>query len=405
MSQDTIDTIIVGAGPYGLSLSAHFKRAGIEHRIFGKTMDAWHRMPKGMCLRSPARASSMSDPDGLLTLERFHDEHGETLGRPVPLDSFLRYGHWFAERSAIDVDPRFVERLDRDGAFVASLEDGESVRANRVVLAVGADPFQWTPPEFRGLPSHLVSHTGDHDDFSHLAGKEVAVVGVGQGGIECAALVSESGASVRVIARAPRVRWLSRSARLHESALTSLLYAPSDVGPAGLSRIVSAPTVFRQFPSAARRKMVQRCARPAAAAWLMRRTEHIPIDTSSDIRSVTPVGDRAQIQYTDGRVIEVDHLLLATGYMVDLRAYRFIAPQLLKTIKSVRGFPILHRGMASSVPGLHIVGWPATWTYGPLMRHVVGADFTARAVTHKLVAERAGGHEHVTIDAQPAAVA
>ncbi len=404
MSENSTDTVIIGAGPYGLSLSAHFKHAGIEHTIFGKVMDAWHRMPKGMCLRSPARASSISDPDRLLTLERFHDETGETLGPPVPLESFIRYGHWFAESSEIDVDPRFVTRLERQGGtFVASLEDGETLRAKRVVLAAGAHSFRWTPPEFRALPSDLVSHTGDHDDFSHLAGKEVAVVGIGQMGVEAAALAAENGASVRMIARASHVRWLSRSARLHDSVLSSLLYARSDVGPAGLSRIVSAPALFRQFPSPARRRMVRRCARPAAAAWLIERTRHIPIDKSCKVRALVPFGDRLRVAYEDGLEFEVDHLLLATGYDVDLAAYRFIAPELLKSIRSVRGFPMLRRGMASSVSGLHIVGWPSTWTYGPLMRHVVGTEFTARAVTDRLVAAHAGGRQRVHTEVEPAA--
>jgi FAD-dependent urate hydroxylase len=405
MGQTSIDALVIGAGPYGLSLSAHFKRAGIEHKVLGQTMGAWHHFPRGMCLRSPARASSLSDPDGALTLERFGEEVGTTLGHPVPLETFLDYGHWFAERSGLDIDDRMVTTLSaRDDEFTATLEDGEVVRARKVVLAVGSDQFQWIPPEYRDLPAELVSHTGDHRDFSAFAGKEVAVMGIGQMGVESAALLHECGARVRVIARAPQVRWLSRSARLHDSAFSSLLYAPSDVGPAGMSRVVAVPTLFRQFPATLRVKMVRRCARPAAAAWLIDRTRDVDMEMGCQIRSVRAASGRVQIATQGDRVFEADHLVLATGFKVDLSKYDFIDPGLFASIRRVGGFPVLRRGMTTSVPGLHMVGWPATWSYGPLMRHVVGAEFASHAVTERILQTRARGYRAATAEVQPAAV-
>jgi thioredoxin reductase len=350
-------------------------------------MDFWsRRMPKGMCLRSPARASSLSDPDGLLTLEAFAAERNVSLGPPVPLDSFVEYGHWFADRAGVDVDPRLVQNLSVDGGvFVATLEDGESIRARRVVLAAGSEPFQWTPPEFRGLPQDLVSHAADHGDLGVFAGKELVVLGAGQAGIEYAAIASEQGANVRVIVRAPLVRWLTRSAKLHRAPLLStLLYAPSDVGPAALSRIVSLPELFRSMPTAARDKATKRCTRPAAAAWLIERTRNIPIDTGRPISSVAGANGGIRIDFEGGDALDADHLLLATGYRVDLSLYGFLAPELLAAVKTRNGFPVLGRGLTSSVPGLHMVGWPATRTYGPLMRHVVGSEFAATAVTARL---------------------
>ena len=47
MSKATLPVVIVGAGPYGLSIAAHFRRQGIAFRIFGRLMDSWTaRMPK-----------------------------------------------------------------------------------------------------------------------------------------------------------------------------------------------------------------------------------------------------------------------------------------------------------------------------------------------------------------------
>ena len=42
-----VDIAIVGAGPYGLSLAAHLKAAGVSFRIFGKPMSTWRdHMPR-----------------------------------------------------------------------------------------------------------------------------------------------------------------------------------------------------------------------------------------------------------------------------------------------------------------------------------------------------------------------
>ena len=57
------DTAIIGAGPYGSSLAAHLKAAGVAHQVLGKPMQAWRDlMPPGMMLRSEAFASSLHAP-------------------------------------------------------------------------------------------------------------------------------------------------------------------------------------------------------------------------------------------------------------------------------------------------------------------------------------------------------
>lgn len=64
------DVAIVGAGPYGLSLAAHLRDAGLSFRIFGKPMSTWRdHMPRGMHLKSEGFASNLSAPDRRSTLE------------------------------------------------------------------------------------------------------------------------------------------------------------------------------------------------------------------------------------------------------------------------------------------------------------------------------------------------
>ena len=46
------EVLIIGAGPYGLSISAHLRGLGIDHLIVGRPMDTWRaHMPAGMYRR------------------------------------------------------------------------------------------------------------------------------------------------------------------------------------------------------------------------------------------------------------------------------------------------------------------------------------------------------------------
>ncbi len=400
MTESSIDTLVVGAGPYGLSLSAHLRGAGVEHLVLGRTMEAWELHPKGMALRSPARASSLSDPNGALTIEAFHAERGAPLEYPVPLTAFLDYGRWFVERSGVEVDGRLMGALEqREDGFAATLDDGSVIRARHIVLATGGESFRWRPPQYRDLPADLVSHVGEHRDFGVFAGKDLAIVGAGQSAVEYAALAHEQGANVQLIFRAAEVRWLTRSARLHAIPLLSrLAYAPSDIGPAGLSRVVAAPGLFRRLPLAARHKALARCVRPAAAAWLIDRTRTITVHAGAPITAIGTTGGRVQIERESAATIEADHLVLATGYHIDLARYEFLAPELLASLRLEGGFPSLDDRMQSSLAGLYFVGWPATGSYGPLMRHIAGVEFTARAVTGSLLGAPAGRSESAGSD-------
>ncbi|HTZ35752.1 MAG TPA: NAD(P)/FAD-dependent oxidoreductase, partial [Stellaceae bacterium] len=69
--------VIIGAGPYGLSIAAHLRARGIGFRIFGKPMANWQRkMPRGMQLKSDGFASNLSDPEDRFSLEAFCAEQG-----------------------------------------------------------------------------------------------------------------------------------------------------------------------------------------------------------------------------------------------------------------------------------------------------------------------------------------
>jgi len=96
------DVAIIGAGPYGLSLAAHLRAAGLSFRIFGKPLDTWREhMPEGMKLKSDGFASSLCAPAADSTLKAYCEQrdipyHDTDL--PVPLDVFNAYAEDFQWR-------------------------------------------------------------------------------------------------------------------------------------------------------------------------------------------------------------------------------------------------------------------------------------------------------------------
>jgi cation diffusion facilitator CzcD-associated flavoprotein CzcO len=385
----TCDIAIVGAGPYGLSAAAHLKAAnGLHVRVFGEPMSFWEKhMPKSMLLRSPLAGSHLSDPKGALSLEGYQAETGNALTSPLPRSRFVDYGRWFQSKAVPDTDPRKIERVDKNRTgFHLTIQDGEVWKARRVIVAAGIEPFSARPAEFEHVPQELASHSCEHRDLSRLAGKKVVVIGGGQSALESAALLHEAGADVEVLVRAPFIRWLWRHQWFHTfRPVARMLYAPADVGQAGLSQLVARPNLFRRLPRSIQDRWGKRAIRPAGAAWLNPRCQPIRITTSRVVTSAVPRGDRLVLTLNDGTERRVDHALLATGFRVDIALYPFLSKPLLKTIDTVNGHPKLQNGFESSVPGLHFLGAPAAWSFGPLMRFVAGADFASSDLTRRIL--------------------
>jgi FAD-dependent urate hydroxylase len=393
---ENCDVVILGAGPYGLAAATHMKNVkGLAVRIFGEPMSFWERnMPLGMFLRSNWTATQIADPHLLLTLEAYGLESGSNVSQPVPLDRFVQYGHWYQQKGVPDLDRRRVARVERgpDG-FRTTLSDGEVLRSRRVVVAAGIGSFAWRPPEFDSLPVELASHTSEHPDLGKFTGNRVLVVGGGQSALESAALLQEGGAEAEVIARTHKIHWLqgSLSRTLHHGLgeyVRSILYAPTDVGPAGISRLMARPDLLRRLPRSVQDKLRKRAVRPAGARWLVDRLKSVPVRLGCSVVEVATAGPRVRVRLSDGSERTVDHVLLGTGYRVNVAKYGFLSPDLLQSIRRSNGYPCLERGLETSVPGLHILGAPAAWSFGPLMQFVSGARYAAQALTRHVVANK-----------------
>ena len=382
MVHDSTDceVAIIGAGPYGLSAASHLTASGRDVRIFGEPMEFWaNGMPQGMLLRSPREASTIADPRSAFTLEAYETATGIEPVKRVPRETFVNYGRWYQKQLIHTLDRRKVAKvIKKNSAFELTLSDGAIVTSRRVVVAAGVGPFKKLPKQFSNLdPSHA-SHCYEGRPFETL-GNRVAVIGAGQSALESAAILHELGKDVEVIARIPNLRWIGMHKRLHQlGPISKVLYSKHDVGPIGISRLVAYPKLMYFFPMGPKDIIRARAIRSAGAPWLIPRLRDVKVALGRSIVSAQVVGDEVQLTLDDQSERRVDHVLLGTGYRVDISQYRFLTPELVNDVRQLDGYPEITSGFASSVPGLHFIGATAARNLGPLMYFVTGTDFASR---------------------------
>ena len=390
----TTDVAVIGAGPYGLSVAAHLKALGVEHRIIGRPMNTWlNEMPKGMSLKSDGFASNLSDREGRFTLGRYCAEEGigyADLGLPVKLETFCGYGLAFQRRCVPHLENRMLTSIDRCGqGFMLTLDDGETFTARRVVLALGISYFSHLPRELAHLSPEFVTHASVHSDPERMRGRDVVVIGAGASAIDLSALLHEAGANVQLAARRPVLDIHTRTE--FPRPLIERLQAPlSGIGPSWRSWwYCNAPVLFHLLPEETRLRVVRTHLGPAAG-WFMRDRVigKVPLILGYRPQTAEVVDGRVQLHLVarDGsrRRVDTEHVICATGYRVDLRRVAPLTEALRAQLRAVEHTPVLSSHFQSSVPGLYFIGPAAANSFGPLMRFAFGATYTARRVANHL---------------------
>src|SRR5581483_9112429 len=144
------------------------------------------------------------------------------------------------------------------------------------------------------------------------------------------------------------------------------------------------PDLYRMLPVRSRTSFARRCSPPAGAGWLRDRLADVPLTLGRTITRASVDGDGVRLDLADGDARVVDHVVLGTGFEVDVRKYPFLGGDVLSRLRLEAGHPVLARGLESSVSGLHFVGSPAARSFGPIMRFVVGSWYAAPAVTERV---------------------
>jgi thioredoxin reductase len=396
-SAGVIDVAIIGAGPYGLSIAAHLNAGYVSFRIFGKAMSFWsQQMPEGMRLKSEGFASSLYDPRGELTLAEYCRRKGlpyEHSGLPVPLETFVAYGHEFQRRFVPMLEEKLVRALRRHGIlFELTLDTGEVVRARNVVCAMGIAHYARVPAELAGLGEEFVTHSSAHSRLDEFRGKRVAVLGAGASAADLAALLREKGAAVQMMVRGKRVRFHDPPP-LHRSLKDRLLKPATGIGPGlRLAFYVKAPHLFRRFPESFRLRKMKDTLGPAPG-WFIKEAVvgKVPMHVNARITGAAVEDGTVVLRWSseDGEehAERFDHVIAATGFDVDVKRLEILSEEIRAELQTTGKAPALTATFESSMPGLFFVGVSSANTFGPLMRFAYGARFTARRIARRLRAK------------------
>jgi thioredoxin reductase len=390
---DRSDVAIIGAGPYGLSVAAHLRAEGVEHRIVGDPMQFWlGHMPRGMLLKSDGFASSLYDPKAEFTLRRYCAERRigyADLGTPVRVEDFCAYGLAFQRRFAPHLENKRVTSLERNrSGFTLQLSDGTSFAAQRVVIATGLSSFEYMPPQLASLPGDLLSHSSAHVDLEQFKGRDVTVIGAGASATELATLLHEQGCQVRMVARRPSIELHTRS-RLPRSLVQTIRWPISTVGPGWKSRFFTdLPHVFHGLPKPVQARLVKGFLGPAGGWFLRGRFDRVPLLAGYEVMAAEASGGRAilRLKSMNGNEhrIETEHVIAATGYRPDIRRLAFFGAGIASQLKLSNNVPKLSPHFESSVPGLFFVGAAAVDSFGPVLRFACGAKFAAPRLSNHL---------------------
>jgi cation diffusion facilitator CzcD-associated flavoprotein CzcO len=372
------DLLIIGAGPFGLALSAQASHLGIEHLILGKPMEFWHaNMPKGMYLRSAC--DWHLDPLNIHTIESFLQSEAKTAHdvEPLSLEFYHSYAEWFQKQKQITSLPVYIRQLDQateNNHFVASTPDGNRFRARNVVIAPGFKHFAHIPKELKArLPAGRFAHTSEFVDFTNATNNRYLIIGGRQSAFEWAALLVEAGASA-----------VDLSHR-HDSPA----FKASDwswVNPL-VDAMVENPNWFRRLSPGEKDAVTQKLwaeGRLKVEPWLEPRltSDRVRIWPRTEVvNCLEQDGRELLVELTNGETLSVDRIILATGYKVNIARLPFLsAGNILGRFATLNGFPVLDDHFQTSVPGLFITSMPATQDFGPFFAFTIAVRTSAKLI-------------------------
>jgi cation diffusion facilitator CzcD-associated flavoprotein CzcO len=210
-------------------------------------------------------------------------------------------------------------------------------------------------------------------NFEPLAGRRCLVMGGRQSAFEWTALMVEAGvAQVHVVFN-------------HETPR----FAPSDwdwVDPL-MERTLEIRGWFRNLPKAEREAIERRFqeegllkVEPGLAPRISK--YNVKLWPHSDVDSCKVLADGTlHVRLSGGAHIDVDHVILATGYQVDVQQVPYFSKTtILPRLKTSNGFPALDEYFQSSVPGLYVTGLAATRDFGPFYGMVRGCPSSAKII-------------------------
>jgi len=383
MDNNSIDLIIIGAGPFGLSAASFANFHQIDYLVIGKPMAFWkENIPENMYLRSGT--DWHLDPYGNYTIETFLKSRNKSPKdvKPLPLTLFLDYAEWFQEQQNINVLDKLIVKLDYlegEKKYLITLKDGKEIKAKNVLIAIGFKFFKKLPVYLtKKLPAGSFTHTCDVVKFEKFKDKSVLIIGGRQSAYEWAALIVEAGARTVHISHRHETPEFAES---HWSWIDPIM-----------DQMVDNPEWYRTLNKKEQEEIERKFwieDSQKLEPWLLPRIdrENIKIWPLSNVVKCDEANSGLyKVHMDNGKRLEVDHIILATGYKVDINKIPFLSSgNILPKLNINEGFPELDGYLQTSLPGLYMTSMIATKSFGRFFAYIASCRTSSQIVGNHII--------------------
>ena len=161
-----------------------------------------------------------------------------------------------------------------------------------------------------------------------------------------------------------------------------------------MDRTRQTPGWFRQLTPEGQAEIYQRLwgeGRLKLEPWLYPRIQgnNVHLWPNTRLTGCRPWDGRdsgaVSVSLDNGKSLEVDRVILATGYRVDLSLEPYLQDDSIRRNLAVGdGFPALGETFQSSIPGLYFTGQAATRDFGPFFGFGIGCPTAAWVIGNAL---------------------
>lgn len=346
---DLISTVIIGAGPAGLSVAACLKKAQIANVILEKedrVGSSWGKYYERLRLNTDKR-------DSALPYLPFPPACPRYPSRREVLAYLESYAHHFG------LNPRLNERVltaQRQDIFWETQTPTATYRSSNLVVATGSNQHA-AIPNWKGQEGFQGDflHSIDYKNGSPFKGQNVLVVGIGNSGGEIALDLYEHGARVSICVKGP-VNILPRDifgipVLKTVNRLTKMPMAFSDYLRSALFKILcyNLPQYGIIKPSYDPITQTNRFGKlPLIDKGTVAKIKNGDINVYPGISHFS----KKEIHFENGDHGRFGAVVLATGYRPRLDAFLKVGPGLLDNQGRPRG-----KSCIADLPGLYFCGF------------------------------------------------
>ena len=361
MKNQKTNILIVGAGPYGLSLANYLAYQKKDFIIVGKSMELWREHTfDNMDLRSDVATSTIIHPENKYSFENYCAKNGhsiEDLKGMLPVTTFRHYLNWCEKSYDFKVQKDYVVKVEtKNGKFTSKLKSGVKIESEKIVFATGVAHHLNIPEEIKsnakksGSKKLKILHSYDTAGIAKLKKKNVLVIGAGQSAAESIDVLLQNSNSVD---------WHSRQKPI-------FFKEPLNIPKWLFNIIVYSAWVVRAIPPAISKRLLS----------IFSATTITP--------NFQPMMEKLNQLKDLPDLSRYDIIITATGYRYDIRTMDFIGKSILSQLKLRKQMPYVNSAFETSIKGMHFIGPIIEQYFGPAMKFMIGAHYAAPKLSSRL---------------------